>query len=87
MKDARSIVAEDARDIVAKAVKTVIGEKPYDDATAIDALTTDSLERVELMIQLEEEMDQPFSDEEIDPIKTVGELVALVEKKLLPAAA
>ncbi|MGN1104719.1 MAG: acyl carrier protein [Candidatus Coproplasma sp.] len=45
----------------------------------VDDLGADSLDVVELITQLEDETGKTIPDEEITKIKTVGELVAVIE--------
>lgn len=52
------------------------------DTDTIEKLGGDSLDMVELVMNLEEEFDIDISDSEYEPIQTVGELVTLVEGKV-----
>lgn len=46
----------------------------------VDDLGADSLDVVELLMQLEDETGKTIPDEEVTKIKTVGELVEVLEK-------
>jgi len=46
----------------------------------IDDLGADSLDVVELLMQLEDETGKSIPDDEVSKIKTVGELVDVIEK-------
>ena len=46
----------------------------------VDDLGADSLDVVELLMQLEDETGKTIPDEEVTQIKTVGELVKVLEK-------
>lgn len=46
----------------------------------IDDLGADSLDVVELLMQLEDETGKTIPDDEVSKIKTVGEIVAVIEK-------
>ena len=46
----------------------------------VDDLHADSLDIVELVMSLEEEIGTEISDEELSKLKTVGDIVAYVEK-------
>lgn len=46
----------------------------------VDDLGADSLDVVELLMQLEDETGKTIPDEEVTNIKTVGELVEVLEK-------
>ncbi len=52
------------------------------DALLADDLGADSLDAVELNIALEEALGQGLTDEELAEIKTVGEIVRLLEARL-----
>ncbi len=49
-------------------------------ASIIDDLDADSLDLVDMVMSLEEEFDIEISDEHIDIIKTVGDLVKYIEE-------
>ena len=49
------------------------------DSRIVDDLGADSLDVVELITQLEEETGKTIPDEDITKIKTVGELVEVIE--------
>lgn len=46
----------------------------------VDDLGADSLDVVELLMQLEDETGKTIPDDEVSKIKTVGEIVAIIEK-------
>ena len=50
------------------------------DSKIVDDLGADSLDVVELLMQLEDETGKTIPDEEVTKIKTVGELVEVLEK-------
>ena len=47
-----------------------------------DALGADSLDVVDMLMSLEDEFDVEIPDEEIERIRTVGELVAYIEENM-----
>lgn len=49
------------------------------ESSIVDDLGADSLDVVDLIMQLEEEFELEIPDEEIENIKTVGDLVKYVE--------
>ena len=49
------------------------------ESTFIDDLGADSLDIVELIMSLEEEFDVEIPDEEVEHIKTVGDIVKYIE--------
>lgn len=69
-------------------VKKIISEQLEVDEDSLTAETTfeeidaDSLDIVELVMALEEEFDLEISDQEIENIKTVGDVVNYIESKL-----
>jgi acyl carrier protein len=56
--------------------------KLYDAATAQDVPGWDSLTHINLIIEIEEEFGLKFTVDDISDLKNVGEMVAMVEKKL-----
>ncbi|MCG3130554.1 MAG: Acyl carrier protein [Phycisphaerae bacterium] len=48
----------------------------------VDDLNADSLDTVELVMELEDEFDTSIPDEEAEKIKTVGDAVTYVEKMI-----
>ncbi len=50
------------------------------EATITDDLGADSLDLVDLVIELENEFDTEIPDEDIQNIKTVGDVVSYIEK-------
>ncbi|MCL1830228.1 MAG: acyl carrier protein [Oscillospiraceae bacterium] len=48
-------------------------------SSIIDDLGADSLDVVDLVISLEEEFDMEIPDEEIEGIKTIGDMVKYIE--------
>lgn len=52
------------------------------DASFIDDLGADSLDTVELVMAFEEEFDAEIPDEEAEKLKTVGDAIDYIEKKM-----
>ncbi|MEF9852591.1 MAG: acyl carrier protein [Hydrogenoanaerobacterium sp.] len=52
------------------------------DANIIDDLGADSLDVVDLVMSLEEEFDTEIPDEEVENIKTVGDIVKYIESQV-----
>lgn len=48
----------------------------------VNDLNADSLDTVELVMELEDEFDITIPDEEAEKLKTVGESIAFIEKNL-----
>ena len=68
-------------------MKEIIAEQLNTDAAAIteessfkDDLGADSLDVVDLVMTLEDEFDTEIPDEEIENIKTVGDIVRFIEE-------
>ena len=59
----------------------VDADKVTTNANIQDDLGADSLDVVDLVMSLEEEFDIEIPDEEVEGIKTVGDIVAHIEKK------
>lgn len=52
------------------------------EANIIDDLGADSLDVVDLVMSLEEEFDTEIPDDEVENIKTVGDIVSFIEKSV-----
>ena len=52
------------------------------DSNIIEDLGADSLDVVDFMMSLEEEFDKEIPDEDIEKIKTVGDVVSYIENSL-----
>jgi len=50
--------------------------------TSFEDIDADSLDIVELVMALEEEFDLEISDQEIENIKTVGDIIKFIESQL-----
>ena len=50
-------------------------------ATSFEEIDADSLDIVELVMALEEEFEMEISDEEIENVKTIGDVVKFIESK------
>ncbi len=57
-------------------------EQVTEDSEIIDDLGADSLDIVDLVMTLEEEFDTEITDEMIEGMKTVGDVVKFVEEHL-----
>jgi acyl carrier protein len=60
----------------------VDAEKVTDDASFVEDLGADSLDTVELVMDLEEEFDLEIPDEEAEKLTTVGAAIKYLEEKL-----
>lgn len=77
------------REEILDKVTTIVSEQMGVDRSEISAdtafvedLNADSLDTVELVMELEDEFDMSIPDEEAEKIKTVGDAVDYVEKSL-----
>ena len=57
-------------------------EQVNEDAEVIDDLGADSLDIVDLVMTLEEEFDTEIPDEDIENLKTVGDIVKYIEDRV-----
>ena len=74
----------DTADRVKKIVVEHLGveaDKVTEEASFIDDLGADSLDIVELVMQMEEEFDLDIPDEDADKMKTVGDVVKYISSK------
>lgn len=76
-QEAKDIILEDITDIVVKEVDINPADVTPDKSMAED-LTYDSLQIYELIIDLEEAYDIQLSDEALDSVKTVSELIDMI---------
>ncbi|HJB25619.1 MAG TPA: acyl carrier protein [Firmicutes bacterium] len=72
------MVFEKVRDILCEQLD-VDEEKVTMEANITDDLGADSLDIVDLVMSLEEEFDVEVPDEEVENIKTVGDIVKFIE--------
>ena len=75
------MVLEKVRDILCDQLD-VEEEQVTLDASITDDLGADSLDVVDLVMSIEEEFDLEFPDEEVENIKTVGDIVKYIESKV-----
>ncbi|MBR2042682.1 MAG: acyl carrier protein [Oscillospiraceae bacterium] len=52
------------------------------DTNIIDDLGADSLDLVDFVMSLEDEFDQEIPDEDIESIRTIGDIVSYIENSL-----
>ncbi len=72
------MVFEKVRDILCEQLD-VDEEKVTMEANIMEDLGADSLDIVDLVMSLEEEFDVEVPDEEVENIKTVGDIVKFIE--------
>lgn len=77
----RKVICDMTRDEYAAKVKQIVAEQlDYDveqlsdDTLFVEDLHADSLEIVELIMALEEELDAEISEDDIESIKSIGDL-------------
>ena len=58
-----------------------VDEEKVTKETTFEDIDADSLDVVELVMALEEEFDLEIADEEVENIKTVGDIVSYIEGK------
>lgn len=56
-------------------------EQVTEDSEVIDGLGADSLDIVDLVMTLEEEFDTEIPDEDIENLRTVGDIVKYIEER------
>ena len=67
--------------IIADVLKVDTSEVTME-TTFVDDLGADSLDVVDMLMSLEDEFDVEIPDEEIERIRTVGELVSYIEENM-----
>lgn len=73
------MVFEKVKDILVENLD-VEEDKITAEASVIDDLGADSLNIVDLVMSLEEEFDIEITDEQIDTLRTVGDIVKYIEE-------
>ncbi len=76
-----SDIAEKVKSVIAEQAE-VKPEEVAEKAKFIDDLGLDSLDMVELVMELEEECGVEIPDEDAEKLTTVGEAISYVEKRL-----
>lgn len=77
-----NMVFEKVRTILVDQLGIDDEDKVTMDASIVDDLGADSLDVVDLIMSLEEEFDVEIPDEDVESMKTVGDIVKYVEAKL-----
>lgn len=72
---------------VLEVINKTMGREVTSVADTLDSLGVDSLDRVEIVMDLEDEFNIEVSDEEMASLVTVADLIILVEAKLPQPAA
>ena len=73
-------IQDKVKSIVAEQLEIDIDSLTMD--TTFDEIDADSLDIVELVMALEEEFELEISDQEIENIKTVGDIVRYIESRI-----
>lgn len=76
---------QSVEDKVKKIIVEQLGVNPEEvtkEASFIDDLGADSLDTVELVMAFEEEFDAEIPDEEAEKLRTVGDAIDYIQKKL-----
>jgi acyl carrier protein len=63
--------------------QTDIDEEKLGEDTTLEDIVADSLDIVEMLMEIEEAFDIDISDEDANKLSTVGELCGYIEDKLL----
>lgn len=75
------MVFEKVRDIICDQLD-VEEDQVTMEAVITDDLGADSLDIVDLVMSFEEEFDMEFPDEDVENVKTVGDVVKYIEEKI-----
>ncbi|MCX8103852.1 MAG: acyl carrier protein [Candidatus Bipolaricaulota bacterium] len=74
-------IAEQVRQIIAEQLMVDL-EEVTDDASFIEDLGADSLDTVEMIMEIEDEFGIEIPDEDAEKIQTVGKAIEYVKKKV-----
>ncbi|MEF3280219.1 MAG: acyl carrier protein [Elusimicrobiota bacterium] len=77
----RENIAEEIKKLISESISTDINEIK-EDSKFVDDLGADSLDIVELVMAMETKFDIEIPDEDAQKIKTVGEAIDYISKKL-----
>ena len=75
-------MAKEKMDEIRQMFKERLNLKQLDETKSLNDLGLDSLDVVEMCLELEEKFDIQFETEELSNFKTIGDLFASIEKKL-----
>ncbi len=75
-------MAKEKMDEIRQMFKERLNLKQLDETKSLKDLGLDSLDVVEMCLELEEKFDIQFETEELSNFKTIGDLFASIEKKL-----
>ncbi|PVX61272.1 acyl carrier protein [Paraburkholderia unamae] len=81
MIEVKSNVAEKIREILATQYCTTVDEL-RDDTRLVEELGGDSLDRIELVMAVEDEYDIEIPDEDLDKFTTVQSIIEYVQSKV-----
>ncbi len=73
-----SEIADRVREIIAEQLMVDL-EEVTDEASLVDDLGADSLDTVELLMEMEDEFGIEIPDQDVEKIATVGEAIAYIE--------
>ena len=75
-------MAKEKMDEIRQMFKERLNLKQLDETKSLKDLGLDSLDVVEMCLELEEKFDIQFETEELSNFKTIGDLFASIERKL-----
>ena len=75
-------MAKEKMDEIRQMFKERLNLEQLDETKSLKDLGLDSLDVVEMCLELEEKFDIQFETEELSNFKTIGDLFASIEKKL-----
>ncbi|MDD7182280.1 MAG: acyl carrier protein [Peptostreptococcus porci] len=70
---------ERIREIISEQLNIENPETLKMDTNLLEDLDADSLDAVEIIMNIEEEFEIKIPDEEIDNVKTIGDIISLIE--------
>jgi acyl carrier protein len=76
-------IAQRVREIVAEDLGVSV-DRCADEARFDEDLNADSLDKVEMAMTIEDAFGMQINDEQLEPVKTVGQLVKFVEERNAP---
>ncbi|MEG0529303.1 MAG: acyl carrier protein [Bacilli bacterium] len=70
------------REKILEEIKTKLNVKSLDMKASLNDLGLDSLDIVEYLLSIEEDYDVEFPPEEMEKLKTLGDVISLIETKV-----
>ena len=75
-------MSEEKRMVAENLIKEKLNIKEIDNNATLDTYGLDSLDVMEFLLDIEDKLNIKFENEEFKDLKTVGELIKLIDEKI-----